>query len=63
MSVGDVPEAAMPVYIPCRRAFTATSKVVKQHVLKVLFCLAIIFAVAWLIKWQPPRGLGLPRGH
>ena len=58
MSVGDVPEALMPVYIPCRRALAAANKAVQQHYLKVLFCLAIIFAVALIIKWVPPRGLG-----
>ena len=61
--IGDVPESLMPLYVPCRRALDAASKAVHQHYLKVLLSLAAIFLVAWLIKWEPPPGLGMPRQY
>lgn len=61
--IGDVPEALMPLYVPCRRALAAASKAVQQHYLKVLLSLAAIFLVAWLIKWEPPPGLGVSRHY
>ena len=63
IAVGDVPQSLMPVYMPCKRAATITVKTVQQHWWKVLLALAAIFFVAWLIKWEPPPGLGLPRQH